>query len=289
MRIKLTETKLRGMIKNAIKDVLNESSMNRISDYVKNYECAMLTAWRNTYTDETNNTFKPNHMYHDKNKTNDGRTVGRGIKHQGEPMRTGENFSTEEKKYYNRELKASLLRLGYGVTQVRGSYKEFGQNESQEESLFVVNLKNDPNFKRNIFKLSEYYNQDSFMYSPNGSDEGILIGTNNAEFPGYGNEVPSGKFKRDIQSMFMSRIGNKGFSFTNGEKISNNDPNRNTKFNDGDNNYEKDSPMTFSDRKQARMNESVEKILNLDTFDRYSINGKHAITLCSPNLKNIIK
>lgn len=288
MKLKISETKLRGIIKNAVQNALNESSMNRISDYVKNYECAMLTAWRNTYTDETDNTFKPNHIYHDKTKASDGRNIGRGVKHQGQPMQSGENFSTEEKKYYNRELKASLLRLGYGVTQVRGSYKEYGQNESQEESLFVVNLKNDTNFKKNIFKLSEYYNQDSFMYSPKGTDEGFLIGTNNAEFPGYGKEVPSGKFKRDIQSMFMSRIGNKGFSFTNGEKISNNYPQRDTKFNDGDNNYETDSPLTFSDRKQLRMNESIEKILKLDTFDRYSINGKHAIALYSSNLKNIL-
>lgn len=288
MKLKISETKLRGIIKNAVQNALNESSMNRISDYVKNYECAMLTAWRNTYTDETDNTFKPNHIYHNKTKTSDGRNVGRGVKHQGQPIQSGENFSTEEKKYYNRELKASLLRLGYGVTQVRGSYKEYGQNESQEGSLFVVNLKNDTNFKKNIFKLSEYYNQDSFMYSPKGTDEGFLIGTNNAEFPGYGKEVPSGKFKRDIQSMFMSRIGNKGFSFTNGEKISNSDSQRDVKFNDGDNNYETDSPLAFSDRKQLRMNESIGKILNLDTFDRYSINGKHAIALYSSKLKNIL-
>lgn len=79
-------------------------------------------------------------------------------------------------------MKAALLSLGYGVTQIRGPYKEFGQSESQEESLFVVNLKDDPKFKKNLFKLSGYYNQDSFMYSPKGSDEGILIGTNNADF-----------------------------------------------------------------------------------------------------------
>lgn len=250
--------------------------MNRVADYIKNYECATITAWRNILTDTTDNTFKPNHISHKKEKV-DGNTTGRGVKIVGEPMQNGEDFSTEEKKYYNRELKATLLKLGYGVTEIRGSYKECGQSESQEESMLVVNLKDDPKFKQNLFKLSEYYNQDSFMYSPKGSDESVLIGTNKASFPGYGNEIPNGKFKRDVQSLYMSRVGNRGFSFTNGEKVGKNDINREKKLNSDDNNYESDNPLTFSDRKKIRMGESIEKLLQLETYDRYSINGKRAI------------
>lgn len=283
----LTEDKLRNIVKEEISNALNESTMNRVADYIKNYECATITAWRNTLQDTTDSTFKPNHISHNKEKIN-GKVVGRGIKIIGEPMQQGEDFSTEEKKYYNRELKAALLSLGYGVTQIRGSYKECGQTESQEESLLVVNLKDDPKFKEKIFKLSEYYNQDSFMYSPKGSDEGILIGTNNAPFPGYKNEIPNGKFKRDVQSMFMSRIGNKGFSFTNGEKVNKNVPNREEKLDNGDNNYETDEPLTFSDRKKQRMGESAERLLQIETYDRYGINAKRAIKYYANNLLNEI-
>ena len=286
-KIVLTEDKLRSLIRTELNNVLNESTMNRISDYIRNYECAIITAWRNTLQDTTDNTFKPSHISHNKEKVN-GKVIGRGKKVVGEPMQNGEDFSTEEKKYYNRELKAALLSLGYGVTQIRGSYKEYGQSESQEESLLVVNLKDDPKFKENIFKLSEYYNQDSFMYSPKGSDEGILIGTNNAPFPGYGEEIPSGKFKRDVQSMFMSRIGNKGFSFTNGDKVSKSDTNRKDKLDNGDNNYETDEPQTFADRKKQRIGESIERLLQIDTYGRYGINAKRAIKYYGNNLLNKI-
>lgn len=127
------------------------------------------------------------------------------------------------------------------------------------------------------------------MYSPKGSEEGFLIGTNKTSFPGYGKEIKSGKFHRDVQSLFMSRIGNKGFSFSDGERISKDDPNRKEKLNDEENNnYETDKPLSFADRKAQRMTESVEDFLNIETYDKYSINGKHAICLCSPNLKNIL-
>lgn len=288
---------LRKIIQSAVKKALNEakeeqslyeSSMKRVMNFIQNYECATLSAWRNQYTDITDNTFKPSHIYHDKNVV-DGKKVGRGNKHIGSPMKNGEYFSTEEKKYYNRELKAALLKLGYGVTNIRGSYKEFGKNESQEESFLIVNLNNDPNFKDKIFKLSEYYNQDSFMYSPKGSEEGYLIGTNNADFPGYGECIPSGKFHKDVQSLFMSRIGNKGFSFTNGNEIDKNDPNREEKLSDDSmNNYETDEPLTFADRKAKRLTEDVDNILQLETYDKYSINGKRAIGLYSPNLHLIL-
>ena len=214
---------------------LYESTMNRVMGWIKNYECAILTAWRNRYTDVTDNTFIPTHIH------------------------------------FNRKLYAALLRLGYGVTNIR----ECSKQEEQEDSFLVVNLNDDTDFKSNIFTLSDYYDQDSFMYSPKGSDEGILIGTNDAEFPGYGNQIPSGKFHRDVQSLFMSRIGNKGLSFSNGESISKDDAKRNDKLSDDEmNNY---------------ATEPVESILQIDTFDRYNINGKHAISLCSaPHLRQIL-
>lgn len=275
----INENKLRGIIRESLYNVLTESTLNRIENYIENQECAIITSWRDKLQNVTKNTFTPKHISHEKGK--------RGNKIIGDVMNNGDSFSTEEKKFYNRELKAKLLKLGYGVTQVRGSYRESGNPEGQEESLFVVNLNNDPDFKKNIFKLSEYYNQDSFMYSPKGTSDGYLIGTNNFDFPGYGNEIRSGSFRKKVQSMFMSRIGNKGFSFTDGEKIDRKDPERKQKLDNGDNNYEDDSPMTFQDRKRERIkamkanNESIERFLHLETYKNASIQGKQAIMLCA--------
>ena len=62
--------------------------------------------------------------------------------------KTMENFER------NRQLKAVLLNKGYGVTDVDGTYVEdFGTEaakEVKEHSFFVVNLKNDSNFKDTI-------------------------------------------------------------------------------------------------------------------------------------------
>ena len=102
-----------------------------------NYECALLTARGNTHDD---------------------------------------NFNTEEKESYTRQLKAELLVRKYGVKNVRRVSKEQENPQGQEESVFIVNLPNDPNFKDEMAKMAEKYNQD-FMYSPKGSTEGLLIDT----------------------------------------------------------------------------------------------------------------
>lgn len=276
----LNENKLKSIIRESINKMLNESTLNRIEEYIKNEECAIITAWRDTLQNVTKETFTPKHITHEKGH--------RGNKIVTDAMfNVGDKFSTEEKKFYNRELKAKLLKYGYGVTQVRGTYRESGI-EGQEESLFVVNRNNDPNFKDVLFKLSEYYNQDSFLYSPKGTTEGYLIGTNTYDYPGYKNTVRSGQFRKNIQSMFMSRIGNKGFSFTDGKEIDKTDPDRFNKLDNGDNNYEIDKPMAFKDRKQERIkglsNESIERLLRIETYEAASINGKHAICICARGL-----
>ena len=60
--------------------------------------------------------------------------------------KTLENFER------NKQLKAVMLNKGYGVTSVDGTYiEDFGTDaakEVKEDSFFVVNLKDDPKFKR---------------------------------------------------------------------------------------------------------------------------------------------
>jgi hypothetical protein len=70
----------------------------------------------------------------------------------------------------NRQLKAVLLNKGYGVADIDGTYVEdFGTDaakEVKEDSFFVVNLKDDPNFKDTITGLGEHFCQDSVLFVP---------------------------------------------------------------------------------------------------------------------------
>ena len=72
---------------------------------------------------------------------------------------------------------------------------------------------------KNIFKLSEYFNQDSFLYKPAGTTEAKLIGTNNAErnedfgTPGYNQKIDVGEFHPNGFEGALSKIGNKVFQF----------------------------------------------------------------------------
>jgi len=256
--IRLTESELVNVVKNVINETcLYESTMDRIEMWLKNHECAFITAWRTKYVNVTERTFEPKHIGHDKDH--------RGMKYEkDETFVVGDTFTTEEKKYYNRQLKASLLSLGFGVTNVRGVFREegcTGCDSGQEESFFVVNKDDKAGFKEALFKLSEYYNQDCFMYSPKGSIEAYNIGTNFSEWPGYGNEEPAGKFNKHVQSMFMSRIGNQGFSFGNPDDM------------------EDDKPKTFADRKAARMQKNFEKRIDeaLDRIEYYNIGARRSI------------
>jgi hypothetical protein len=153
-------------------------------------ETAFITAYRNDLEDYTK--CRPNHSKNDKNKSR------------------------------NKELKAVLMERGYGVTSVMGSYVEgFGTKaakEVKEHSFFVVNLSDDPNFKEAIFKLSEFYCQDSFLYVPQGGKDALLIGTNDDDFPGYGVESNTGNFLGGFEGQFMSRVGKRGrpVKFTEG-------------------------------------------------------------------------
>ena len=71
---------------------------------------------------------------------------------------------TKDNQEQNRDLKAALLYLGYGVADVSGiSMPPIGATPSQEPNdshFLVVNLPNDPNFTHNLTQLSAHYGQD---------------------------------------------------------------------------------------------------------------------------------
>lgn len=192
-----------GILKEALNEIkvtefanICESSLNRLLSWIENNDIATITAFRSTLTNVTDKTFM------DDNEV-------------------GHEFSKQENRERNRGLKAKLLTLGYGVTNIHGSWIEgLGGGDSvevAEESFFVVNLNNDESFFDNLFKLSEYFNQDSFLYKQKGDDTAYLVGTNNSDFPGYGKKVPTGTLTT-LPSKFMSRIKNAAFAFVDKDK-----------------------------------------------------------------------
>lgn len=233
------------------KFVIKESSVTRLMQWINSHDIAIVTAFRGQFADATDNTLRP-----------DGLT-------DNEPY----IFSKKENKSRNSVLKASLMKLGYGVTNVQGNYIEgFGTinaKELGEESIFVVNLENDANFKQNVFKLSEYYNQDCFLYKPKDSSHASLIGTNNTEWPGYGVEEDAGEFHLNPSNEFLTRMGANTFSFMDGDNVSQ-DTRR----------------LDFDTRKKLRMKEQY--VFGFRSYLTESVNAKHAISLKADKvLKNL--
>lgn len=239
-------------ILNNIRGVLSESTLNRIEKWVNSKDIAGISAFRGRLTNFTDNTLMDREAETEYSKK--------------------ENFKR------NLNLKSVLLKLGYGVTRVAGSYLEKGSTESQEESFIVVNLNDDPNFKHKIFKLSEYYNQDSFLYKHKDSDDAFLIGTNYDDYVGYKNMKHSGTFYKNVTAQFMSRLGAQGFAFSN-----------------EDNPILPDKPYTFDDRKDDRRPVNPQKvedlkemreIFKIDVFEKLQNSTKW---LCSSSAEPIME
>ena len=161
------------------KFLLNETSISRVYKHILEHDTAFITGYRN-----------------------DPKDMSKCL-----PL----SSKIPKNKDRNKELKAVLMEKGYGVTAVKGTYVEnFGTDaaeEVKEASYFVVNLNDDPDFEGVIRSLSEHYCQDSYMYVPQGGEDGILVGTNFAVFPGYGNRSSQGPFIGGVPGEFMSRVG----------------------------------------------------------------------------------
>lgn len=249
----ITENDIKEIVSSVTKEVLNESSLNMVLLWMKGHDIACVTAFRKEFKNSTKNTLddRPQEIK-DKDKE-------MGITKPED--KTIYKYTSAEKRDINKKLKAYLLSLGYGVTNIHGNYIEnygtINGIELGESSFFVVNLNNSSDFKERIFEISEYYNQDCFLYKPKGSEEAYNIGTNNAEYPGYGKEDNLGKLHIDIDNEFLSRVGNTSFSFSK-------DENPKHDFRDND----------FYTRKKNRI---LKEALELDTYNQYSRGSRMSI------------
>ena len=113
----------------------------------------------------------------------------------------------KENKERNRELSASLLYSGYGITRIKNNcIEDFGRIislELKENTYFVVNLKHATDFYQTLFKISEHYNQDSFLYMPEEGSTAYVIGTSYTGWPGYGVKLPVGKLQICVDKKYL--------------------------------------------------------------------------------------
>ena len=178
------------------KYLLKESGLSRVLQHIEAHDCAILTAFRNDPKDMSKCA---------KGSVDDNDQEGN---------------TRALNKRRNRDLKAMLLGFDYGVTAVDGSYIENfeqpDQIEVKEDSLFVVNLNDDPDFARNVQEMAEKFCQDSVIIIPQGGKAAYLHGTNESDFPGYGEKVEVGDLKMGKEAEFMTRVGKRPFTFGEG-------------------------------------------------------------------------
>ena len=114
----------------------------------------------------------------------------------------------------NRELQETLRAMGYGVIKLQGFYAEVGQDVSKENSFLVFDLNDDPNFYENLYKLSEKFDQDCFLYKAVDEDVAYLIGTNDDFIKDNGERVEAGRLRiGNLSAKIYSEIGSGRISF----------------------------------------------------------------------------
>ncbi len=118
-------------------------------------------------------------------------------------------------------MKSKLLTLGYGVTNVKGTYIENYKSDNEikvkEESFLVVDLNDKGNLKRDLVTLGTEFEQDSITYSKS-SGEYYIISSNicSDAYPGEGKigvEVKLGKSMFGKKGEFFSRVNGRPFVF----------------------------------------------------------------------------
>ena len=177
--------------------IINEAGLSKIRQDMLDYDTAFITAFRGDIHDKSECLYIP-----PKNKD---------LKERSKMGRKG-----VVNRRNNKDLSAYLLSQGYGIKNVQGSYIENFQDpdkvprEVKENSFFITNLKDDPEFFEQIINLGKRYCQDSVILIPKG-EEAYIYGTNNSRYPGLDQKESLGKFMGGETGEFMSRIGSRPF------------------------------------------------------------------------------
>ena len=134
----------------------------------------------------------------------------------------GVDFTKKENEDKNAILKAQLLKLGYGVTAIKGyyieNYKTQNEKEVKENSFLVVDLKDTGNLKKDLVRLGEQYEQDSITYQNYKVGKYFIISSNKCPngYPGSGKigvERELGKSIFGKKGEFFSKVNGRPFVF----------------------------------------------------------------------------
>ncbi len=163
------------------KKTINEASLSRIFAHIAEHETGTITAYRGFKEDQT-------------------------------------SYIAKENQQRNKSLLAKLMRLGYSVIKVSGTYienfKKPNAKEVKEASFFVTDIKDSGNLKSDLKKLGTEFEQDSIMVIPRGGKNTILIGVNNTGWPGLNEIVSTGDRNLGNKDEFLSKVNGRPFTFS---------------------------------------------------------------------------
>jgi len=165
------------------RQVVNESSLSRMRQHMMEHDTAMITAFRGFIKDEN-----------------------------------GEKVTVTRKQNLKRnsQLKAQLSKK-YNITVVQGKYiEDYGTDDAKEVgevTFFVVDQDDTGNLQKDVTQAGIDWYQDSVLYVEKGAKNGKLIGTNDAEFPGFKNVIPVGNPIFGKSGEFMTKMKGRPFVF----------------------------------------------------------------------------
>lgn len=158
-----------------IKKLFLESSLSRVLTHLQNHDSGFITAFRGEFTYGQNN-------------------------------------------LRNKALKSFFVSKGYGITKVKGSYIENYKTpearEVGESTFFVVDLHDTGKLLAHLREQGELWEQDSILFSPKGSLEGVLWGTREGnDYPPLGEKLELGRVILGQDGEFMTKVGGRPFIF----------------------------------------------------------------------------
>ncbi len=164
--------------------LIRDFRLNQLTDWMKSHEMAAITAWRSVLE-----------RVNDPSKTLLDKPIDGSIEER--------TYSKEENQERNSFLSDALLYKSYGIAKIEGNYTEDGGTPETECSFFVVNRYGASGFKEMVVTLGEWFNQDTILYKPAGSEDAYLIDTNGSNV-GYERNI--GKFLEHVASEYANRI-----------------------------------------------------------------------------------
>lgn len=179
-----------------IERILTEYSLLHLQHWIYTKEIAVISAYREVLENVISQTCK-------------------------QALQIGHKFTPDENAKRTTLLRAALLSCySYGVTLIGEKYiKQVGASKAApipEQSILVVNTDNSPYFYKVLFRLSEYFNQDYFLYKPKDTYSAYKVYTNAARYEKEGKEIimygekqNAGRLYCHISDEFLARLNSK--------------------------------------------------------------------------------